>query len=94
MQTNEREIVLLELAYEFLDFESYEQALDALAEDDLLSVECNILINIDGLFESEDIDFATAKIAYERLNINPELASQFRQKYFLEVLFFVESALN
>ncbi len=94
MQINEREIVLLELAHEFLDFENYERVLDALAKDDLRSVECNILINIDGLFESEDIDFETAKLAYERLNLDPEQASQFRQKYFLEVSFFEEITLN
>ncbi len=94
MLTNEREIVLLRLAYEFLDFESYEQALDALEKDDLLSVECNILINIDDLYENEDIDYETAKLAYERLDLDPDLASQFRQKYFLEVSFFEEITFN
>lgn len=93
MQVSEREIVLLELAYEFLDFESYEQAIDALAEDDLLAVECSILIKIDDLFENKDIDHETAKLAYERLDIDPNLASHFRQKYFLEA-FFAETTLN
>ena len=94
MQTSDREITLLELAYEYLDFESYERALDALAKDDLLSVECNIFVNIDGLFESEEIDCEEAKLAYEKLDIDPDLASQLRQKYFLEVSIFVESTLN
>lgn len=95
MQTNDnREIVLLELADEFLDLESYEQTLYLIAEDDLLSVECNLLIYIDDLFESGRIDFDTAKQAYEKLNIEPDRASKIRQQYYLEKSFFVENILN
>lgn len=85
MQTNDnREIVLLELAIKFLDSESYEYALYLIAEDDLLSVEYNLLIYIDDFFESGQIDFDTAKQAYEKLNIEPDSASQIRQQYYLE----------
>ncbi len=94
MQTSEREDVLLELANEYLDLESYEQVLDLVAEDDLHSVECNILIYIDGLYESGYINHETAKLVYERLNIDPDIASQIRQEFFLEFSYFVESTLN
>ena len=60
MQTNEREIVLLELAYNFLSVDDYLEAEYCLEIQDFHSVECNILIKIDDLFENEEINFENA----------------------------------